>query len=138
MQTHGLLALGGIAALVLGALVLVDEARYFGPPQELNLRLFLPVAAVLGIAFLGIATVAAKALRAPPVTGIEALVGTRGTAKTTFDRKDGDFVGMAFVDGARFDALAECEVAPGDALEVVEVLTRPVRLRVKRVDNERA
>lgn len=138
VQTHGLLALGGIGALVLGALVLVDEARYFGPPQELNLRLFLPVAAVLGIAFLGIATVAAKALRAPPVMGVEALVGTRGTAKTAFGRKDDSFVGMAFVDGARFDAVAESEVASGDALEVVEVLTRPVRLRVKRVDNERA
>lgn len=138
VQTHGLLGLGGVVALVLGALVLVDEARYFGSPQALELRIFLPIAAIVAIGFLGVATVAAKALRAPPVTGVEALVGTRGTARTAFGRAGDAFSGMAFVEGARYEAVSDSDLTPGDELEVLEVLSHPVRLRVRGVHKERA
>jgi membrane-bound ClpP family serine protease len=37
-----------------------------------------------------------------------------------------------FVDGARWQGIADAAIAEGDAIEVVEVLRSPMRLRVKR------
>jgi membrane-bound serine protease (ClpP class) len=129
--THGLLGLGGVAALVIGALVLVDEARYFGGAQKVDFRVFAPVVLVLAAGLLGLAAVARKTLGKPPKTGVEALVGMHGTAKTTFEIGHGGFVGSVFVDGARWQAVADSEIESGDRVAVTAVLGEPRRLRVR-------
>src|SRR6185369_2120118 len=47
---HGALALGGVVALILGALVLVDETGYFGGAQKLDFRIFAPFVVVVSSA----------------------------------------------------------------------------------------
>jgi membrane-bound serine protease (ClpP class) len=125
--THGALALGGVAALILGALVLVDETGYFGGTQKLDFRIFVPFIVVVSGSFLLFASIAAKALRAPARSGVEMLRGLPGVART----RVGPDGGMVFVDGSRWQALSSEAIDPDEEIVVEEVLSNPTRLRVK-------
>ncbi len=126
--SHGALALGGVVALILGALVLVDETGYFGATQKLDFRLFVPFVVVVSGSFVLFAGIAARAMRAPPQTGIESMKGSLAVARTEV----GPSGGMVFVDGSRWQAEAEGVIAPGEEVIVEEVMENPTRLRVKR------
>ncbi len=128
---HGAIGAGGVAAIALGALVLIDETRYFGSPQRVDLRVFLPVLVLVGLGFIAIARVARAALGKPPQSGIEALRGLRGVAKEPFAGQGPPFAGSVLVDGARWQAVSDSAIGEGEAIEVVEVLKQPTRLRVK-------
>jgi len=99
----------------------VDDAR----PRRAN-------NAALALGLIGLATLTRKALRAPPQLGPAAMQGKSGTAKSVFVRKDADYAGSVFVDGALWQAIAQTEISEGDAIEVVTVLTGPMRLSVRR------
>ncbi len=132
LPSHGLLGLGGVLALAAAGLVLIDEGSYFGGVQRIDLTLFMPVVVALAVGLIGLATLTRKALRAPQQLGPEAMRGKSGTAKSRFTRKEADYTGSVFVDGALWQATAEGEIVEGDAIEVVDVLTQPMRLSVRR------
>jgi membrane-bound serine protease (ClpP class) len=124
---HGALALGGVGALILGALVLVDETGYFGAAQKLDFRIFVPFIVLVSGSFLLFAGIAARALRAPARSGVEAMRGVRGVAKSAV----GPGGGMVFLDGSRWQAFADEPIEPGEEIVVQEVMSNPTRLRVK-------
>ena len=124
---HGALALGGVVALVLGALVLVDETGYFGGVQTLDFRIFVPFVVIVSGSFLLFAGIAARALRAPALSGVEAMAGARGVAKSAIG-PDG---GMVFLDGSRWEAVAEEPIESGQEVVVEQVMSNPTRLRVR-------
>jgi membrane-bound serine protease (ClpP class) len=127
---HGALALGGVVALILGALVLVDETGYFGGAQKLNFRIFVPFAIVVSGSFVLFAGIAARALRKPAQSGMESMGGSLGVARTEIG-PDG---GMVFVDGSRWQALSDAVIQPGQDVVVEEVMSNPTRLRVKATE----
>ena len=129
-QTHGMLAAGGIVALVLGAMALVDPNEYFGFVQRVDWRLFAPTITVLVALLVVLARVARRALSAAPQLGVEAMAGRLGRAKQTFVQVGGDFRGTVFVDGARWEAISSAPLADGDEIEVTQVLKSPTRLEV--------
>jgi membrane-bound serine protease (ClpP class) len=130
--THGLLGLGGILAIGVAALVLVDEADYFGGVQRIELSLFLPIVGGLALGLIGLATLTRKALRTPFQLGPAAMRGKSGTAKSSFEQNGINFTGTVFADGALWQAIAETEIGDGEVVEVVEVLSQPMRLKVRR------
>jgi membrane-bound serine protease (ClpP class) len=132
IPTHGLLGLGGMLALAFAGVVLIDESGYFGAVQRIQVSLVLPIVGVLALGVIGLATISRKALKAPVQLGPAALRGKAGTAKCSFTQKGTAFTGSVFVDGALWQAVAAAEVADGDAIEVEEVLSRPMRLKVRR------
>jgi membrane-bound serine protease (ClpP class) len=132
--THGVLGFGGVLSLILGAFILVDEARYFGAPQRVDWRIFAPTVVMLAGGFLGLAALATKSLKTPLQSGVEALPGAHGIVKIALSEQEGSFAGSVFVDGARWQAVSSMEIGEGEAVEVVEVLSHPSRLRVKRID----
>jgi membrane-bound serine protease (ClpP class) len=127
---HGALALGGVVSLALGALVLIDEAGYFGGVQKLDFRIFLPFVLTLTAAFLLFARIAQKAQTAPVQMGLSSLAGAHGLAKTRISA-DG---GMVFVAGARWQAVAKSDIAEGSEVIVEEVLSQPTRLGVRAIE----
>jgi membrane-bound serine protease (ClpP class) len=127
---HGALALGGVVALILGALVLVDETGYFGGAQKLDFRIFVPFIVVVSGSFLLFAGIAAKALRAPAQSGLEMMRGMAGVARTRIG-PDG---GMVFVEGSRWQAASDAVIEPGEEIVVEEVTSNPTRLRVKATE----
>jgi membrane-bound serine protease (ClpP class) len=114
VPSYGVLGLGGVAAFVFGALLLIDsELPGFGVP--LSLISGLAVASALLV--VGIAGMAAKARRRPVVSGTERLLGASGTV-IAFDGGQG----WALVDGERW------QVHTGETLRAGQ------RVRITRID----
>jgi membrane-bound serine protease (ClpP class) len=111
--THGALAVGGIATLVIGALLLVDS-----PIPELRVKLAtaLAVSIPLGAITVFLMTVALQARRNKVVTGREGLVGEVAIAQTALAP-----AGKVFVHGEIWDAVASANVPAGDRVVVQRV-----------------
>lgn len=129
-QTHGMLAAGGIVALVLGAMLLVDPSDYFGAVQKIDLRLFAPLISVLVIVIVLLARAARRALSAAPRSGIEALAGRHGRVKAAFVPSGDGFSGSVWVEGARWEAVSDSAIDAGAEVQVTRVLDQPTRLEV--------
>jgi membrane-bound serine protease (ClpP class) len=125
--SHGALAAGGVAALILGASILVDERGYFGAVQRLDLRVFVPLVLLFAASFLMFARLVARAMKAPVQSGIEAMKGEHGSVKTRVSPEGG----MVFVAGSRWNAVSDEVVEEGQPVIVIEVMENPTRLRVK-------
>jgi len=127
--THGALALGGVIALLLGALVLIDETGYFGGAQKLDFRIFVPFIVIVSGTFVLFAGIAAKAMRAPALSGMEAMKGMKGSARTQLSPSGG----VVFAAGTRWQAVSDTVIEAGEDVIVDEVLSNPTRLRVKAI-----
>jgi membrane-bound serine protease (ClpP class) len=128
--SHGALAAGGVVAIALGGLVLIDETGYFGAVQKLNFGIFVPFTATMTATFLLFATLAAKAQRAPPQSGLETLLGAKAIARTPISAEGG----MVFAAGTRWQAVSETPIEEGQEVIVEETLSHPTRLRVRPND----
>ena len=111
--THGVMAVGGIATLVLGGLLLVDAPI---PEMRVKLVTALAVSIPLGIITVFLMTIALKARRNKVITGIEGLVGEIGIAETALTP-----AGKVFVHGEIWDAVAPAAVALGEKVVVERV-----------------
>jgi membrane-bound serine protease (ClpP class) len=114
--THGVLTFGGLAAFLLGSLLLfnVPEAASW---LNLSLWTILGVTAVMGGFFVLIARLVARSQYQKPAVGREALIGQIGRVRTPLEPK-----GMVWVDGALWEATVDSgSVAAGARVEVIDV-----------------
>ena len=111
--SHGILGLGGVVALTLGGLLLVD-----GPIPEMRVKFWtaLGVSLPLGIITVFLMTIAVRARRNKITTGTQGLIGETGVAKTPLTPE-----GKVFVHGEMWDARSDVPVQPGDAIVVRSV-----------------
>ena len=123
--THGVLTVAGIAALTLGALLLVD-----GPIPQMRVHLWtaLAVSIPLGAITTFLMTIALKARRGKVVTGVQGLLGEIGVARTPLAPQ-----GKVFVHGELWDAVSSAAVEIGE-----EVRVRAVKQFLLEVDPVRA
>jgi membrane-bound serine protease (ClpP class) len=133
LPTHGVLGGAGLIGILFGAALMVDPSDYFGGFKAANLFLLAPIVLVVGGCLLLLGRITRRALAAPFETGFEKLVGTQGTARASFGANRAERAGQVMVDGARWQAETdEPEIDDGDAIEVIRVLHRPMRLVVRR------
>jgi membrane-bound serine protease (ClpP class) len=111
--THGALAVGGIATLVIGALLLVDSPI---PEMRVKLATALAVSIPLGVITVFLMTIALRARRNKVVTGIEGLIGEVAVAQTPLAP-----AGKVFVHGEIWDAVSSANVAAGGRVRVRKV-----------------
>ena len=111
--THGVLAIGGITMLTLGALLLVDA-----PIPEMRVRLMtaLVVSIPIGLITVFLMSIALKARRNKIVTGTQGLVGEIGIAQTALNPG-----GKVFVHGELWDAVSSSSVPAGQSVVVRNV-----------------
>lgn len=123
ITSHGLLAIGGTASLLVGSLLLIEAPE---PYLRVSLKVIIPAVAVTAGFFLFAAALAIRARRRKVVTGKEGLVGMTGIARTPLAPQ-----GTIFVAGEHWTAVTESgETVPsGTPVEVVamERLTLTVR-----------
>src|SRR5437016_8219170 len=112
-MTHGVLAIGGIVTMVLGALLLVDAPI---PEMRVHLGTALAVSIPLGAITATIMGLALKARRNKVVTGAQGLVGETGIAQTALSP-----TGKVFVHGELCDAVSSAHIAPGQRVVVRRV-----------------
>lgn len=108
--THGVLAIGGITILVIGALLLVDAPI---PEMRVKLATALAVSVPLGAITVFLMTVALRARRNKITTGIEGLIGEVAIAQTPLAPS-----GKVFVHGEIWDAMATTNVPAGEKVVV--------------------
>jgi membrane-bound serine protease (ClpP class) len=114
--THGVLTAGGLAAFVLGSLILFNTSDA-GPWIHVSLWTIGATAAVMAGFFLLVARLVARSHKLKPAVGREALIGQRGRVRTPLEP-----VGMVFVDGALWEATSlEGPVPKGAPIEVVSL-----------------
>ena len=120
--SHGILAIGGVISMTIGSLMLFDSPAPF---MKLSLSIVLPAVLVTAGFFTLTLSLALKAYRRKPVTGQEGLIGETGTADTDITQHGG----MASVQGERWSAYSDMQIAKGDTIIVEEVTGLKVKVR---------
>src|SRR5437762_5277492 len=108
--THGVLTIGGIALITLGALLLVDAPI---PEMRVHLWTALAVSIPLGFITAFLMSIALKARRNKIVTGAQGLVGETGVAQTALSPQ-----GKVFVHGELWDAVSSSPLPAGQLIVV--------------------
>jgi membrane-bound serine protease (ClpP class) len=111
--THGALAMGGIATLVIGALLLVDAPI---PEMRVKLLTALAVSIPLGVITVFLMTIALRARANKVVTGAEGLIGAIAIAQTALAPS-----GKVLIHGETWDAVASANVSAGEKVVVHKV-----------------
>jgi membrane-bound serine protease (ClpP class) len=111
--THGVLGVGGIAVMILGALLLVD-----GPIPQMRIRVLTAFAVSIpfGLLTLFLVDIAVRARRGKVVTGERGLIGEVGVAQTQLWPE-----GKVFVHGEIWNASSASRVEPGQTVRVTAV-----------------
>jgi membrane-bound serine protease (ClpP class) len=115
VTSFGALAVGGIVALVLGSMMLIDSPL---PELQIGLRVIAPVVAGVAGIILLLVGLGVRAQRAPAVTGEEGMINETGHALTSIDPGG---VGRVRTHGEIWTATANEPVAAGQAVRVTAV-----------------
>jgi membrane-bound serine protease (ClpP class) len=123
VQSYGILSVGGIIAMVIGSIMLIDAPI---PELRPSLKFIIPVAVGLSLIFLFLIFIAVRALANRVHTGKEGLIGEIGVAQSDLTPK-----GKVFVHGELWNAEADQEISKGEEVQVVEVL-KHLKIRVTK------
>ncbi len=124
VASHGLLAAGGIAAMILGSMMLIKRSVPF---LRISMTAILLTTGATAAFFVFIVTMALKAQRRKTTTGVEGLIGQIGTARTPLRPE-----GRIFVGGELWSARCEEGAEPGEKVRVRAV--SGLMLDVSRVE----
>jgi len=113
VTSYGLLALGGVTAMILGSLMLVKTDAPF---LQISWSVILPVVALAAGLTLLMVGMGVRAMRRRPTTGREGMVGLVGVAKTSVAPQ-----GKILVHGELWEAISEQPLQPGDQAEVMKL-----------------
>jgi membrane-bound serine protease (ClpP class) len=122
ITSYGLLTVGGLVAMMLGAMMLVDSSL---PELRIDLWTLVPIVLVFAAFTLALVRLVVRAQLRQPATGMEGLVGVSGRATTDLDPE-----GWVIVQGELWRARAEENLAKGDPVQVVS--GDGLRLRVRK------
>ena len=124
MPSFGVLGIGGIIAMVIGSIILIDTDA---PGFAVSRSLIGAVAATGSLGLMAIIWLAVRARNRPVVSGREQLVGERGSALGNFNE-----TGEVFVHSERWKAVSTAPVLDGQPVEVIAV--NGLTLRVRPLD----
>ena len=113
VTSYGLLALGGMAAITLGGLLLIKSDA---PYLQLSLTFLLPTVLTAGGLIGAVVWMAVKSGRSKPVTGTEGMIGSVGIAKTDLSPR-----GQITVHGELWEAISQHPIRQGETVEVASV-----------------
>ena len=111
VTSYGLLTVGGLVAMILGAMMLVDSSV---PELQIGLGTLLPIVIAFAAFMVVLARLVLQAQLRRPSTGMEGLAGRPGEALSDLDPE-----GWVLVQGERWQARAEENVAKGEPIQVV-------------------
>jgi membrane-bound serine protease (ClpP class) len=122
VTSYGLLTVGGLVAMILGAMMLIDSSV---PELRISLWTLVPIVFVFAAFTLALVRLVVQAQLRQPQTGMEGLAGRTGEAVTDLTPE-----GWVRVQGERWQARAEEPVKQGEAIQVVS--GDGLRLRVRK------
>jgi membrane-bound serine protease (ClpP class) len=125
VTSYGLLTIGGLVAMVLGAMMLIDTPAEM-PDLRVPLRILIPAVAATAVWTLVLVSLVLRAQRRKATTGKAGMIDQSGVADTELLPE-----GWIIVQGERWRAVADTPIAAGEKVVVtaVEGLTLHVRRR---------
>ena len=126
VTSYGLLAIGGIVAMLLGSMMLIKTDVEF---LQISWSVILPVVALTAAFSLFMVGMGVRAMRRRPATGREEMVGLVGIVQTALTPH-----GQLAVHGELWEAISDRPLQPGDKAEVVRV--EGLRLYVKPLSKQ--
>jgi len=117
VASYGILSLGGIVSLTLGSIMLFEDVG-------VSLRLMAPTIVLIGGFFVIVSTLAFRAYRAKPQSGVEGLIGEVGVVQKPIDPE-----GLVFVHGEYWRAMSSEKLEPGEMVTVEEVTGLILKVR---------
>jgi membrane-bound serine protease (ClpP class) len=115
VASYGLLSVGGIVSLVLGALILVDSSA---PELQVSLSVILPVALALGAILMFLVRLTVASQRRRSITGTSGMVGETGRVLVPIDPGQ---VGRVETHGEIWNAVADEPLGAGERIRVLHV-----------------
>ncbi|MBD0316119.1 MAG: nodulation protein NfeD [Nitrospiraceae bacterium] len=113
VASYGLLALGGIASMLFGSLMLIkSDAEFF----QLSWAVIIPVMVTTSAVSLFLVGMGVRAMRRVPETGSEGMVGLVGIAKTPLSPR-----GQLAIQGELWDAVSDPPAEAGTSARVLRV-----------------
>lgn len=109
--SHGLLAAGGIASLLLGSLMLFQSPEEY---MRVSLSVIIPVVVVSAGFFVFAMTMAIRARLKKPTTGMEGLIGETGIAVTEINPE-----GKVSLHGEFWNAASDQPIQKGEKIQVI-------------------
>ncbi len=106
VTSYGALSLGGLISLTLGSIMLFDDLK-------VSLKLMAPTVVLVGGFFVIISTLAFRAYRTRPKSGMDGLIGEIGLVKEDIDPE-----GLIFVHGEYWRAIAGEKIEADEKVEV--------------------
>jgi membrane-bound serine protease (ClpP class) len=113
VQGFGILGIGGIIAMTIGTLILVDA-----PQPELRITPVMAFAVVVpfGLIFMLLIRLAVRSMRLRVETGQEGMVGEIGISHTSINPE-----GKVYIRGEYWDAISRFPISEGKKVSVVKV-----------------
>jgi membrane-bound serine protease (ClpP class) len=111
--SHGVLAIGGIVCMIIGALFLVDGPI---PQMRVNIVTAIAVSIPIGLIAVFLTTLVLRARRGRVATGSEGMIGEIGIARTPLGPD-----GKVFVHGELWNAMSSSAIAEGARVKVASV-----------------
>jgi membrane-bound serine protease (ClpP class) len=121
VASYGLLTAGGLVAMILGAMMLVDSPL---PEMRVGLRTLLPATVAMAAAVILLVNLIVRAQRHRPVTGTAGMIGQAGVAETEIAPE-----GWVRVFGERWRSVADQPVAAGERVTVTSVAGLTLKVR---------
>jgi membrane-bound serine protease (ClpP class) len=113
VTSYGLLALGGIASMLFGSLMLIkSDAEFF----QISWAVIIPVIITTAGVSLFLVAMGVRAMRRPPETGSEGMVGAIGVARTPLHPQ-----GQVAIHGELWDAISDVPAEAGSYAKVLRV-----------------
>ncbi|UCF56857.1 MAG: nodulation protein NfeD [Deltaproteobacteria bacterium] len=106
VTSYGALSLGGLISLTLGSIMLFEDLK-------VSLKLMAPTVVLVGGFFVVVSTLAFRAYRSRPKSGMNGLIGEIGLVKESIDPE-----GLIFVHGEYWRATARERIEPDEKVEV--------------------
>ena len=124
VQSYGILGIGGVAAMVIGSVMLINSPL---PELRPSLTVVIPLAVGLSLIFIFLLFLVIRAHSRKAATGKEGLIGEVGQAQTDLSPE-----GKVFVHGELWNAEAGEPIAKGTKVKVVQYLDS-LKIRVEKL-----
>jgi membrane-bound serine protease (ClpP class) len=111
--SHGVLTLGGLAAMILGSVMLIDSPL---PDMRIPLTTIILTALAVAAFFMFVVGAGVRALWSKTKTGQEGLVGEVGVVRSRLAPR-----GHVFLRGELWNAESEVPVEPGESVRVAQI-----------------
>ena len=123
--SYGGLTIGGIVAMTLGSIMLIDSPL---PIYQISLSVIIPSVLLTAAFFLTAMYLYYQAQKRKPATGAEGFIGEIGMAKTDIGKN-----GEIRVHGEIWSAFSDENISSGESVEVASITG--LKIKVKKVEN---